>query len=103
MALHRNAYKLAGRAAPLAVQLEAYVPPFSKLAASVSADSLLPPSIRAISSWRDFPLRSEEHTSELQSPYDLVCRLLLEKKKRIVSRRRNPYFEISTTRPLTSS
>src|SRR5207248_3383477 len=27
-------------------------------------------------------LRSEEHTSELQSPYDLVCRLLLEKKKR---------------------
>src|SRR5437867_7990629 len=27
------------------------------------------------------PRRSEEHTSELQSPYDLVCRLLLEKKK----------------------
>src|SRR5437867_13012330 len=26
------------------------------------------------------PCRSEEHTSELQSPYDLVCRLLLEKK-----------------------
>src|SRR5437867_342860 len=25
--------------------------------------------------------RSEEHTSELQSPYDLVCSLLLEKKK----------------------
>src|SRR5207248_7138182 len=25
--------------------------------------------------------RSEEHTSELQSPYDLVCRLLPEKKK----------------------
>src|SRR5207248_10538148 len=24
------------------------------------------------------PARSEEHTSELQSPYDLVCRLLLE-------------------------
>src|SRR5256885_7709412 len=28
-------------------------------------------------------LRSEEHTSELQSPCNLVCRLLLEKKKRI--------------------
>src|SRR5207249_8591468 len=28
------------------------------------------------------PLRSEEHTSELQSRFDLVCRLLLEKKKR---------------------
>ena len=26
-------------------------------------------------------VRSEEHTSELQSPRDLVCRLLLEKKK----------------------
>src|SRR5256885_8757322 len=30
---------------------------------------------------RSFPLRSEEHTSELQSPCNLVCRLLLEKKK----------------------
>src|SRR5260221_8757567 len=28
-----------------------------------------------------FPARSEEHTSELQSHSDLVCRLLLEKKK----------------------
>src|SRR5256885_4849233 len=28
-------------------------------------------------------LRSEEHTSELQSPCNLVCRLLLEKKKKI--------------------
>src|SRR5256885_7776329 len=27
------------------------------------------------------PWRSEEHTSELQSPCNLVCRLLLEKKK----------------------
>src|SRR5688572_31382792 len=29
------------------------------------------------------PLRSEEHTSELQSQSNLVCRLLLEKKKKI--------------------
>src|SRR5207249_10836874 len=28
-------------------------------------------------------VRSEEHTSELQSRFDLVCRLLLEKKKKI--------------------
>src|ERR1022692_3921698 len=28
------------------------------------------------------PIRSEEHTSELQSPCNLVCRLLLEKKKK---------------------
>src|SRR5205807_6123896 len=30
--------------------------------------------------------RSEEHTSELQSPCNLVCRLLLEKKKHITSK-----------------
>src|SRR5574337_2142490 len=33
--------------------------------------------------WRNIPCsRSEEHTSELQSPLNLVCRLLLEKKKK---------------------
>src|SRR2546422_1166614 len=31
------------------------------------------------------PARSEEHTSELQSRLHLVCRLLLEKKKNIIS------------------
>src|SRR5690348_17848059 len=31
--------------------------------------------------WLDAVVRSEEHTSELQSPVHLVCRLLLEKKK----------------------
>src|SRR2546426_4959381 len=30
----------------------------------------------------EHPTRSEEHTSELQSPCNLVCRLLLEKKKK---------------------
>src|SRR5256885_6608247 len=33
-------------------------------------------------SWAGRPVRSEEHTSELQSPCNLVCRLLLEKKKK---------------------
>src|SRR5256885_6714009 len=33
--------------------------------------------------------RSEEHTSELQSPCNLVCRLLLEKKKTLV-----PVYEV---------
>src|SRR5207248_11646577 len=37
----------------------------------------LPPG-RPINRHRDLDPRSEEHTSELQSPYDLVCRLLLE-------------------------
>src|SRR2546427_11974590 len=31
--------------------------------------------------WKDGVVRSEEHTSELQSQSNLVCRLLLEKKK----------------------
>src|SRR2546422_2504717 len=34
--------------------------------------------------------RSEEHTSELQSRLHLVCRLLLEKKKKYLTDRRNP-------------
>src|SRR5207248_11445944 len=40
-------------------------------------------------------VRSEEHTSELQSPYDLVCRLLLEKKKPRNLRPRPPYWQPS--------
>src|SRR6266496_5350345 len=36
----------------------------------------------AMSSVVAVPVRSEEHTSELQSRRDLVCRLLLEKKKK---------------------
>src|SRR2546421_5644480 len=38
--------------------------------------------------WHVHP-RSEEHTSELQSRSDLVCRLLLEKKKKIAHSMRN--------------
>src|SRR5207247_9824173 len=45
--------------------------PFSQSAGAIRDDESLPPSA----------LRSEEHTSELQSRVDLVCRLLLEKKK----------------------
>src|SRR2546430_10719205 len=45
------------------------------------------------SAGRDLDLRSEEHTSELQSQSKLVCRLLLEKKKThtpLRPRRRQP-------------
>src|SRR5258708_8403428 len=44
--------------------------------------------------------RSEEHTSELQSPDHLVCRLLLEKKKKIItmcSQRRRLYQQRDAT------
>src|SRR5689334_24017274 len=46
-------------------------------AAAAIAGSPAPPSARRREWWR----RSEEHTSELQSQFHLVCRLLLEKKK----------------------
>src|SRR5690349_23657760 len=42
--------------------------------------------------------RSEEHTSELQSRRDLVCRLLLEKKKKFTIRQVKPmHLEALTT------
>src|SRR6478735_10967146 len=43
-----------------------------------------PPRSRRCSGRRRRSRRSEEHTSELQSPCNLVCRLLLEKKKKTV-------------------
>src|SRR6266566_369456 len=46
------------------------------------AASSLANSCGAVSPSRSPPARSEEHTSELQSPCNLVCRLLLEKKKK---------------------
>src|SRR5256885_12445453 len=39
---------------------------------------------------RQLSARSEEHTSELQSPCNLVCRLLLEKKKQIQDNHTQP-------------
>src|SRR5256885_12579884 len=41
--------------------------------------------------------RSEEHTSELQSPCNLVCRLLLEKKKQHNIHRCRHYKRVQTT------
>src|SRR6266511_4598223 len=38
--------------------------------------------VRFARTWREGFFRSEEHTSELQSRENLVCRLLLEKKKK---------------------
>src|SRR2546426_3800800 len=50
-------------------------PPFSAFPRALLAEV-------AVSSTDLFARRSEEHTSELQSPCNLVCRLLLEKKKK---------------------
>src|SRR5207248_5581600 len=76
-----------GRGAPSAacenaLRLECTIAPFGRLTASSNKN--VPGSVRTR---QRRPIgspslaRSEEHTSELQSPYDLVCRLLLEKKK----------------------
>src|SRR5258708_15927427 len=48
-----------------------------RMAASASRRNIL------ATDFLSWPRRSEEHTSELQSPDHLVCRLLLEKKKKI--------------------
>src|SRR5258708_26017858 len=44
-------------------------------------------------------LRSEEHTSELQSPDHLVCRLLLEKKKKSVQSTSKPHAHVIENKP----
>src|SRR5690349_23387474 len=49
--------------------------------------SLLKQAADVNASQADGMTRSEEHTSELQSRRDLVCRLLLEKKKNIMKQR----------------
>src|SRR5260370_24999549 len=47
-----------------------------------------------------FGFRSEEHTSELQSHLNLVCRLLLEKKKKILVNNRYYAFGIWSLFPM---
>src|SRR2546421_4798269 len=48
-------------------------------------------------------LRSEEHTSELQSRSDLVCRLLLEKKKLTFTRTAGAEWSSNGTKPCVFS
>src|SRR5256885_8006367 len=59
-----------------------YTTLFRSLEAEASADELVEPAVAHLRADRQVALRSEEHTSELQSPCNLVCRLLLEKKKK---------------------
>src|SRR2546430_7113650 len=46
-----------------------------------SVTTVIVPLFPVVNTWQPKVLRSEEHTSELQSQSNLVCRLLLEKKK----------------------
>src|SRR3954466_16435271 len=57
--------------------------PYTTLFRSAGEDSLVHYSIDSGRTCA-LPIRSEEHTSEVQSHDNLVCRLLLEKKKKLV-------------------
>src|SRR5256885_10592434 len=48
------------------------------------------------------PPRSEEHTSELQSPCNLVCRLLLEKKKTQIYYNQLSQLRLNSVSPVVS-
>src|SRR5256885_4913523 len=68
--------------------------PYTTLFRSVGMPTTVLATLNFVCEWRnpmerngvrrrlDAAVRSEEHTSELQSPCNLVCRLLLEKKKK---------------------
>src|SRR5207244_6359884 len=58
------------------------VPAGARISAGKSGKVVRSFPARAASTVKREPVRSEEHTSELQSPDHLVCRLLLEKKKK---------------------
>src|SRR3989454_7388526 len=55
--------------------------PYTTLFRSPRGEVTIDPRRQQLIGVRTVPVRSEEHTSELQSPCNLVCRLLLEKKK----------------------
>src|SRR5574340_639708 len=59
---------------------------------------------REISTTTVGEMRSEEHTSELQSPKDLVCRLLLEKKNPLCNRSRLPFMnQMARDKPIANN
>src|SRR5260370_6096996 len=68
----------------------------SRLASDGSLCFILSGRSSASAVWGNFcrKVRSEEHTSELQSHLNLVCRLLLEKKKKMLQR--GHYCRLST-------
>src|SRR5260221_3790824 len=67
---------------------------FKQLRPDISAEGVAHtdrPKFAATRASATYSMRSEEHTSELQSHSDLVCRLLLEQKK--LNPRREPHHE----------
>src|SRR5690349_23855860 len=61
--------------------------PYTTLFRSLQQDGLYDEDCLKLANGIEHPRRSEEHTSELQSRRDLVCRLLLEKKNHTTAER----------------
>src|SRR5256885_10215242 len=88
------AFSAAALAQPAPVKIGMSMPQTGSLGAGGKAALL------ALQMWVE--QRSEEHTSELQSPCNLVCRLLLEKKKKTPSDTYSSLHELyHACRPLT--
>src|SRR3712207_8443235 len=79
----QDLHRLADRGAHRFHRGEPVVDPVARDAQLERAEALLAECQRLLAPLRGRPGRSEEHTSELQSRQYLVCRLLLEKKKKL--------------------
>src|SRR5437667_615682 len=73
--------------------------PYTTLFRTIPTRTRSSPMRRTATSWCPRWGRSEEHTSELQSHHDLVCRLLLEKKKK---KTRQPHLLTKQSEPTTA-
>src|SRR5260221_8930896 len=65
-------------------------PPSTVLVQQGNSPMQQAPAIKIVNALAELATRSEEHTSELQSHSDLVCRLLLEKKKKTADTASSP-------------
>src|SRR5690348_17862339 len=74
--LFRSISEVASPGVVLAGPVPAELQLYSYFEAAMTTD------VADVAAAEEFLKRSEEHTSELQSPVHLVCRLLLEKKKK---------------------
>src|SRR5689334_23589748 len=73
---------LTGPDRPVSLELEITVPLYQLGEQQIQAVRSAAPGLIFLDLQESQELRSEEHTSELQSQFHLVCRLLLEKKKK---------------------
>src|SRR3989442_11588391 len=83
-------------ALPISRAAAGSIPSMSRVISLVRGTARPAPNAGAIRASGHQPVRSEEHTSELQSRPHLVCRLLLEKKKMYIAREKNTTLRSAT-------